>query len=667
MSSDEPDGEKGINKAWLAGLAPDPALTVSEWADRHRVLSSRAASEAGPYRTARTPYMRAIMDALSPGNPARRVVFMKSAQVGATEGGNNWIGFCIHRAPGPFLAVQPTVDLAKRLSQQRIDPLIEESPALRELVMPSRSRDSGNTILAKRFPGGQLILTGANSAVGLRSMPARWVFMDEVDAYPGDVDGEGDPIALAEARTNSFGHRSKIFLASTPTITGVSRIEREYQLSDQRRYHVPCPHCGVMQWLQFERLRWEQGKPETVKYVCEHCEEPIEERFKTHMMNEATGACWMATADDETREKAEAAGLIGFHINGLYSPLGWLSWAAIARKWEEAKGNEAALKTLKNTILGETWQESGEAPDWQRIYERRERWAPGKVPARGLFLTAGADVQKDRLEIDIWAWGRGLESWLVDHIVIEGGPQDPAAWGELSALLGQTWQHETGAHMQIGRIAVDTGYETAAVYSWSREQTAGQVMSIKGMEGFNRASPVTGPTFVDATIGGKRLRRGAKLWTIATSTFKSETYRFLRLPRPTDEELAEGQAFPAGTMHLPDWIDGEWVKQLTAEQLVTVKNRRGFTKLEWQKTRERNEALDCRVYARAAAWVFGADRWAEATWRSLEEQVGIEAEETPAAGVVQVTETETPPEPTAGVPRAQRRKRRIYTPKFMRD
>ncbi|MFC3118921.1 phage terminase large subunit family protein [Jhaorihella thermophila] len=242
MSCAEPfAGAAALARAWSAGLAPDPALSVSDWADAHRVLSSRAASEAGPYRTARTPYMRAIMDALGPHHPAKRVVFMKSAQVGATEAGNNWLGYCIHMAPGPILAVQPTVDLAKRLSQQRIDPLIEESPVLRERVAPSRSRDAGNTVLAKRFPGGQMILTGANSAVGLRSMPARWVFLDEVDAYPGDVDGEGDPIALAEARTASFGHRAKLFLVSTPTIKGASRIEREWELTDQNRYHVPCP------------------------------------------------------------------------------------------------------------------------------------------------------------------------------------------------------------------------------------------------------------------------------------------------------------------------------------------------------------------------------------------------------------------------------------------
>ncbi len=665
MSSDDGDGPNGIGAAWLKGLAPDPALTVSEWADRHRILSSRAASEAGPYRTARTPYMRGIMDALSPSNSARRVIFMKAAQVGATEGGNNWIGFCIHRAPGPMLAVQPTVDLAKRLSQQRIDPLIEDSPALRDLVSPSRSRDSGNTVLAKRFPGGQLILTGANSAVGLRSMPARWVFMDEVDAYPGDVDGEGDPVQLAEARTNSFGHRAKIFLASTPTVTGLSRIEREFQLSDQQRYFVPCPHCGGLQWLKFERLRWEKGKPETTVYVCEHCEREIEERFKTQMMAEEQGACWLPTADEETRAKAEAAGIVGFHINGLYSPLGWLSWAAIARKWEEAKGNDSALKTLKNTILGETWAESGEAPDWQRLYERRERWAAGKVPERGLFLTAGADVQKDRLEIDIWAWGRGLESWLVDHVVIDGGPADPACWQELSALLGRTWPHENGAQMQIGKLAIDTGYESAAVYSWARQQTGAQVAPVKGAEGFNRASPVTGPTFVDATEGGKRIRRGAKLWTVATATFKSETYRFLRLRRPTSEERKQGAADPPGFVHLPDWVDSEWLKQLTAEQLVTRRDRRGFAKLEWQKTRERNEALDCRVYARAAAWLFGADRWAESTWQSLEAQVGI-APEDEVVGRAVDAETQSQPEPTAGQPRTPRRKRRVYTPNIMR-
>jgi phage terminase large subunit GpA-like protein len=231
-------GAKAYNRGFDQGLRPDPLLTVSEWADRHRRLSARASSEPGPWRTGRTPYLREIMDCLSPSSPIERVVVMKGAQVGLTECGNNWAGYVIHHAPGPMLAVLPTVEMAKRNSKQRIDPLIEESPALRQRVKPARSRDSGNTVLAKEFPGGVLVMTGANSGVGLRSMPVRYLFLDEVDGYPGDVDGEGDPVALAEARTRTFARR-KIFIVSTPTIHGLSRIERDYEASDRRPRRGP--------------------------------------------------------------------------------------------------------------------------------------------------------------------------------------------------------------------------------------------------------------------------------------------------------------------------------------------------------------------------------------------------------------------------------------------
>ncbi|CAA7615048.1 phage terminase large subunit family protein [Magnetospirillum sp. SS-4] len=619
-------GSEILLQAWRDGLRPDPLLTVSEWADRHRVLSSRASAEPGRYRTARTPYLREIMDCLSPSHPCRRVVFMKGAQVGATEAGNNFLGFIIHHAPGPVLAVQPTVEMAKRNSRQRIDTLIDESPILRERVKPARSRDAGNTMLSKDFPGGTLVMTGANSAVGLRSMPARYLFLDEVDAYPASADEEGDPVALACARMATFAHRAKAFLVSTPTIRGLSRIEREFEASDQRRFFVPCPHCGEMQWLKFERLKWDKGQPASVHYLCEACDQPITESAKATML--AAGV-WRATA------VAEDPGTVGFHISALYSPPGWQSWESIARLWEAAQGSDDALRVFRNTVLGETWVESGEAPDWQRLYDRRETWANGSVPAGGLFLTAGADVQKDRVEIDVWAWGRNLESWLVDHIVIDSGPEHAETWTALERVLGQTWTHASGAALKIARLAIDSGYESSAVYTWGRRMGVGQVSPIKGVEGFNRSSPVSGPTLVDATEGGKKVRRGARLWTVAVSTFKSETYRYLRLERPTDEELAEGVRFPAGTVHLPSWADSEWCKQFVAEQLVTVKNRRGFSKLEWQKLRERNEALDCRVYARAAAWIAGADRWPEAKWRDLEGQLVVVASTSdPEAGQV---------------------------------
>lgn len=613
------EGADELWRSWRDGLTPDPLLTVSEWADRHRFLSPRASAEPGRYRTDRTPYMRAIMDALSPSHPVRRIVFMKAAQVGATEAGNNWIGYVIHHAPGPMLSVQPTVELAKRFSRQRIEPLIAESPSLRERVKPSRARDAGNTVLSKEFPAGLLVITGANSAVGLRSMPARYLFLDEVDAYPPSADEEGDPVALAEARTRTFSWRSKVFLASTPTIHGVSRIEREFEASDQQRFFVPCPHCQHRQWLRFERLRWDKGKPETAHYICDACDTPIEEHHKIAMLEDGE---WRATAE------ATDPGTIGFHLSALYSPVGWMSWAMIARMWETSQSSDEAKRSFKNSVLGETWIETGDAPDWQRIYERREDWQIGTVPSGGLFLTAGADVQKDRIEVSIWAWGRDLTSWLVDHIVIDGGPDNPECWSELGSLLDRTWPHAHGARLGLAKLGIDTGYEAAAVYSWARAMGHAQVAPLKGVEGFNRAAPIVGPTFVDVTEGGKRLRRGARLWTVAVATFKSETYRYLRLARPTDEDILDGARHPAGYVHLPRGLEAEWVKQLVAEQLISVKTRRGFQKLEWQKLRERNEVLDCRVYARAAAWIAGADRWTDEKWRDLEDQVGPMPEQT---------------------------------------
>lgn len=645
------EGADDIDRAWREGLRPDPALTVSEWADRHRLLSPRASAEPGRYRTDRTPYIREIVDALAPTHPARRIVVMKSAQVGFTEGGNNWIGYIIHHAPGPMLAVQPTVELAKRFSRQRVDPLISESPALRERVKPSRSRDAGNTVLSKEFPAGLLVITGANSAVGLRSMPARYLFLDEVDAYPPSADEEGDPVALAEARTRTFSWRSKVLLGSTPTIQGLSRVEREYELSDQRRYFVPCPHCGDMQWLRFERLRWEKARPETAHYECASCGGLIEEHHKTAML---TAGEWRATS------QSQDPGTIGFHISALYSPVGWMSWEQIARLSDAATTDEAR-RSFKNSVLGETWVETGEAPDWQRLYERRESWQIGNVPRGGLFLTAGADVQKDRIEIDVWAWGRGLESWLIDHVVIEGGPEHAGTWNELGQLLDRTWPHVGGTRLGLAKLAIDTGYEAPAVYAWARQAGHAQVAPIKGVDGFNRVAPVAGPTHVDVTEGGKKLRRGARLWTIAVATFKSETYRYLRLLAPTDEDAAAGAACPPGYVHLPRGAEAEWVKQLVAEQLVTVKTKRGFQRLEWQKLRERNEALDCRVYARAAAWIAGADRWTEAKWRDLESQLGVASE------TEQDLQAERPTAVLAGVvrPQAARRGRRVFRSSYL--
>lgn len=607
------EGAAEIERAWREGLTPDPLLTVSEWSDRHRMLSSKASAEPGRWRTNRTPYLKAIMDCLSPTSPVERVVFMKAAQLGATEMGSNWIGYVIHHAPGPMMAVWPTVEMAKRNSKQRIDPLIEESGVLADLIAPARSRDSGNTILSKEFRGGVLVMTGANSAVGLRSMPVRYLFLDEVDGYPLDVEGEGDAISLAEARTRTFSRR-KIFIVSTPTISGASAIEREYETSDQRRYFLPCPHCSHRQWLRFEQLRWEKGQPDSAAYVCESCDAPISEHHKTWMLEHGE---WRALAPENGAKTA------GFHLSSLYSPVGWRSWREIAVAWELAvskeSGSAAAIKTFKNTELGETWVEEGEAPDWQRLVERREDYPVGSIPPGGLLLVGGADVQKDRIEASIWAFGRGKESWLVEHRVLMGDTARDAVWKQLADLLAENWTHASGAAMPLARFALDTGFATQEAYTFVRASRDPRIMAIKGVA--RGAALIGTPTAVDISKGGKKLRRGIKVFSVAVGIAKLELYNNLRKSADVAEDGITA-IYPAGFIHLPN-VDAEFIQQLCAEQLITRRDRNGFPIREWQKMRERNEALDCYVYARAAASAAGLDRFDERHWRELERQLGM--------------------------------------------
>ena len=603
------EGAQEIERAWREGLTPDPLLTVSEWSDRHRMLSSKASAEPGRWRTSRTPYLKAIMDCLSPTSPVERVVFMKAAQLGATEMGSNWIGYVIHHAPGPMMAVWPTVEMAKRNSKQRIDPLIEESSALAGLIAPARSRDSGNTILAKEFRGGVLVMTGANSAVGLRSMPVRYLFLDEVDGYPLDVEGEGNAISLAEARTRTFARR-KIFIVSTPTISGASAIEREYEASDQRRYFVPCPHCNHRQWLRFEQLRWDKGLPATAVYICEACDTAIAEHHKTWMLEHGE---WRAMADGKTA---------GFHLSSLYSPVGWRAWREIAAAWEAAvskeSGSAAAIKTFKNTELGETWVEEGEAPDWQRLAERREDYSVGTVPLGGLLLVGAADVQKDSIEASVWAFGRGKESWLIEHRVLLGDTARDNVWKRLAEMLTESWTHASGAALPLARFALDTGFATQEAYTFVRACRDPRVMAVKGVA--RGAALIGTPTAIDVSQGGKKLRRGIKFFPVAGGIAKLEFYNNLKKSAEVQED-GRSLRYPAGFVHLPK-VDAEFIQQLCAEQLITRRNRNGFPVREWQKLRERNEALDCYVYARAAAAASGLDRFEERHWCELERQLG---------------------------------------------
>ena len=562
-------------EAFWRGWEPEPALAVSEWADTHRMLSSKGSAEPGQWRTSRTPYLREIMDTLSALHPAQRVVLMKGAQIGATECGNNWLGYLIHHAPAPTLYVEPTVEVAKRVSKQRIAPMIEATPVLRGRVAASRSRDSGNTMLVKEFEGGLLIITGANSGSGLRSMPIRNLFMDEVDEYPGDVDGQGDPVSLAEKRTTTFARR-KVFLVSTPTIKGLSRIEREFLASDQRRYFLPCPHCAHMDWIRWPNIRWEDRRPETAKLYCEGCGGLIEERHKTAMLERG-----------EWRPTAEGAGqTVGFHLSGLYSPLGWKSWKECVQEFIQAKDDPFRLKTWINTVLGETWEERGDSVEPDHVLARAEHY-PAEVPHGVGILVAGVDVQGDRLEAAVHGFGAGEESWLIAWTQVHGDPGRDETWRELDRFLfTQKFEHESRQKVPVQCVCVDSGgHHTEHVYRYCKLRADRRVFPVRG--GNTPGIPlVTRPTMHN--------RYRVKLFTLGVDTAKDVIYSRLRIPAPGP-----------GYMHLPDWADLEYANQLTAERCIRkyVKGK-GATR-QWVKIRERNEALDLSVYALAALHILG--------------------------------------------------------------
>lgn len=579
----------------LAGIKPVDRLTVSEWADQYRYLSSIVSAEPGRWRTARVPYMREIMDQLSSISPTKKVVFMKGAQIAASESGFNWIGYVIHVAPGPMLAVMPTETTMKRNSKIRLDPMIEATPVLGERIKPARTRDSGNTTLQKSFPGGVLAMAGANSASGLRSMPVRYLFLDEVDAYPLDLDGEGSPISLAIARTRTFS-KKKIFITSTPTVHGKSVIEQEFELTDQRKYHVPCPHCDHKQVLEFENLV--KDTDEKVKYRCIECKELIAERHKTKMLENGE---WIATAPENAEDDTA-----GYHLSALYSPFGWLSWEEIMKEYDEAekKNDDTKRKAFVNLSLGETYKEKSEAPKWQSIYDRRETYELNKPFPDVCFITSGVDVQKDRLEVEIVGWCEGKITQSIDYRVIMGNPEEVKTWEKLAEILDETWISEDGRHMKMLMMGVDTGYLSTYVYDFIRKYGHGRAIPLKGND--KTSMIATSPKTVDINKNGKRSGK-MRVWNVGTDVAKKELYGWLNLTKTDDET-------PEGYCHFPMY-DEHFFKGLTAEvqQYTTVK---GYRKYVWVKKYMRNEPLDCRVYARAAAFIIGMDRFTSAHWQA---------------------------------------------------
>lgn len=599
-------------QAFAAGLMPDPLLTMAEWADEHRMLDSKGSPEPGKWRTSRTPYLREIMENLSIVSPVIETVVMKGAQLGFTEVANNLVGYVIHHAPGPGLFLEPSQDLANRNVRQKINPMLLSTPSLAERVPAARSKEGGNTLEEKEFPGGIWLFKWASSTAGLRSASIRFLVLDEIDEYQTEVGQQGDPEGLARKRTNAYGRRKKIFIPSTPTVQGLSRIEDLYEKSDQRRYFMPCPCCGGKIDYQFKQLKWTAGAPETVHYVCQSCDGRIEHWQKTAMLE---GGEWVAQAEGVARR--------GYHLSSLYSPVGWQSWIEIAEEWENAQGNPEKLKVFVNTVLGETWKDRGEAPDWQRLYNRREHQLRlGVVPMGGLILTAAADVQRGPngagwIEVVCYAWGRNLERWVVDHQQFHGDTSnlDGPAWKALEQWHTKMFPHEhAGVAMPIRMLAVDSSDQTNTVYQWCADQSQGTVMAVKGLHTGDLLVQSAQPIQIKAD--GKKRARGTKLWRVSLNVAKPELYAQLRY------ELDPNQAVPRGYIHFPE-LDQEFFMQLTGEEAVSRKDKKGRTSVTWEKKRDRVEVLDCTIYARAAAYHLRLDEFKDENWLALEKQLGI--------------------------------------------
>lgn len=588
--------ELGILDGLEGALRPPARLSLSEWADRYFVLSAESAAEPGRWRT--LPYQRGVMDAITDPD-VERISMMKSARVGFTKVIDAAIGYFMHQDPCPIMVVQPTVEDANGFSKEEIAPMLRDCDVLRELVGEQKTRISENTITHKTFPGGSLTMVGANSGRGFRRVSRRVVMFDEVDGYPASAGSEGDQIKLGIRRTEYY-HNRKIIAGSTPLVAGASRIEKMFEAGDQRRYHIPCPSCGHRAPFAFREkadrsvhfMAWDDGAPETAHMVCGENGCIVEESHKIAMLE---GGEWVAAA--------EFTNHASFHIWAGYSLSPNATWPQIAAEFLEAVDHGAeALKTFVNTVLGETWQERGEAPDYARLYERRERYPIGEAPAGVDFLTLGVDVQQDRLVYEVVGWQIGTKrSWSVDAGLLWGDTADDQTWEQLDELVGRTFPRAGGDALPIAMAAIDSGYRTQQVYGWCRRYPMSRVMACKGVATARSMVGTASP--VDVTVRGKRLQRGYKVWPIGVALAKSELYGWLRLEAPAD-----GDPYPSGWCAFPEY-DMEYFRQITAEHLVEVKKRTGFVIREWQMIPNReNHWLDCRVYARAAAAVLGLDR-----------------------------------------------------------
>jgi phage terminase large subunit GpA-like protein len=553
-------------------------MTLSEWADSYAYLSAESSAEGGRWHT--LPYQKGIMDAIT--NPKiEQISVMKSARVGYSKILNHVAAFHIHQDPCPIMIVQPTIEDAQGYSKEEIAPMLRDTPCLKGVVSEAKSKDGANTILQKQFPGGSLSLVGANSPRGFRRVSRRVVLFDEVDGYPPSAGTEGDQIKLGIRRTEYYWNR-KIVAGSTPTVKDFSRVERMFLQGDQRRYFVPCPDCGHMQYLKWANMKWRDNDPDTASYCCESCGVWIPAAKKRWMVERGE---WRPTAPGNGKH-------VSFHIWAAYSYSPNASWSTLVEEFLDAKNDAEQLKTFVNTVLGETWEdEYASKVNADGLSERSadERYKQGVVPAEALLLTVGCDTQDDRLSLSVWGWGREEQGWLIDRVKIYGEPSRKDVWKQLDEIVQTPYKSEDGRELKPMVVAIDSGgHHTSEVYQYARERQSLGVIAIKGMSTRNKP-PIGKASKVDLNAKGKTLKKGAQFFPVGSDTIKSLLFGRLR-----HNDIGPGY------LHFYPTVGKDYFEELTAEKQI-LKYKNGFPVRVWVKSSSaRNEALDELVYAYAA-------------------------------------------------------------------
>ena len=554
---------------------PPPDMMISEWSDEFRELPPEASSEPGHWSTNRAPYQREMMNAICPPS-AERVVFMTAAQVGKTEIILNTIGYYIHKEPSPILIMQPTLQMGESFSKDRVSTMLRDCTCLHGKVKDPRARDSGNTLLHKTFPGGHITIAGANSPASLASRPIRVLLCDEVDRYPVSAGTEGDPLSLAMKRTQNFWNR-KIIIVSTPTIKGISRIEKEYDASTREEWELPCPRCGEYNALDWERVLYE-GKREPVMR-CRSCG------------YEGNGQDWKSQSPQGRWNAGNYSSVRGFHVNALASP--WVTWPEIVSQYDEARRiGPDKLKVWRNTVLGLPYEETAGTIDIDTMSGHEDEYG-AELPDEVLLLTAGVDTQDNRLEVEILGHGLNGDTYGIEYRIIYGSPGDNEVWHKLDEYLSREWHYADGVSLCVSCACIDSaGHFTDAVYRFCRDKVRRNIFPIVGRGKFGLPS-VSRP---------KMHNRGqVYLFTLGVNTIKGELHTRLKAERgesgycyfPADKKRGYDSIYYAG---------------LLSERMI-VKRKGGQEYITWEERsrKVRNEPLDCRVYALGAFKILNPD------------------------------------------------------------